>query len=939
MIRAATAVFYLWAVAATLPAQDVNPFLAGDPVVHYSFGQEMDRDFDSQPDDWTRRRGPEFPPYVRVGIDIQSGYVAPLAFSGYGTMLSDIANVSGLGGGGRIGQLANSSSQLSDKNVWQQSLRIDANGGFAAIYSRPIPIAADYAFSMQAFVRSEKLVHDAAVVSVSLLDEKRQRIQRFLSQPVSGSHAKWVRIQISSMRPRPDVAYLVIGCHLVHNQKKDITGSAWFDEITVRRVPQIVLTTNNRRRFIDPNLPLAIEARMRGIEDETEYELKFQVVDAHGNVADQWRHSLADASSPASTTGERKVRWNPESMEYGFYRVNCWLYRGRIPIALEKTSLVVLDQLIVPSDGGEFGWTVQRRVDRPLLDQLTGLAQQAGINHIKLPLWSITDTTDVKNNQLAVLLNHTFEQMNRSFIRPIGVLGEPPQPLRGKFSDDWAGVSELFELEPKTWFPVLEPVVARYASEIHTWQLGLDSDASFDDSEKLTQILSNSRTVLDRVRRDTQIGVPWAGHSSLNDKLPAGSFVSILSPPGETISQLVERLKTIDTVTRWVTLRGSSRRTFSADECAADLARRMIAAKIGGASAIFVTDVFDSHRGLADHDGTPSELFLPWRTMSLALRQTQYLGSLQLGQQSTNHIFVRDGRAMMVLWNPLPVTEELYFGPQAYVSDVWGRKQTLDVDRRSGRQRVRVGPMPVLVHNCMEEIIRWRMAVRFERGVLPSARGEQLDALLGKNTFQGIDGHVEVQYPREWDVTPRNGWKFNLAAGEDFRLPMIVTLPSEASLGRTDLWIHFTINADHRYRFRVRRPYQIGLGDVTIEVQERFLKDGSLEILQVIGNNTQPPEVLSFRCSLFVFGRQRQIVKVTKLATGQSKKIYTVKDAQSLMGRDVWLRAEQIDGLRVLNLRWRIGTRVPLDGPGPPLPAPIRPSKPRTDDKVAIRRN
>ncbi|MEO1998585.1 MAG: hypothetical protein ABGZ17_25350, partial [Planctomycetaceae bacterium] len=62
-----------------------------------------------------------------------------------------------------------------------------------------------------------------------------------------------------------------------------------------------------------------------------------------------------------------------------------------------------------------------------------------------------------------------------------------------------------------------------------------------------------------------------------------------------------------------------------------------------------------------------------------------------------------------------------------------------------------------------------------------------------------------------------------------------------------------------------------------------------------------------------------------------------VDEAKSLMGRDVWLRAEQIDGPRVLNLRWRVGTRVPLDGPGPPLPESIRPSKPGADDKVASR--
>jgi len=933
MIRAATAAFYLWAAAPWLLAQNIDPFLGADAVQQYSFGQEMDKDFDGHPDDWMRRRGPDFPPYVRVAIDIQNGYVDPQAFSGYGSMLSDIANLAGLSGGAPIGQLARSGGQLSDNNVWQQSLKIEANGGFAALYSKPIPIVPDHAFVLQAFVRSEKLVHDAAVLSVSFLNEKRQRIQRFLSRPVSGSHQNWLQVRITSMHPRSDAAFLVVGCHLVHNKQKDIAGTAWFDEIRISRLPQLTVTSNYRRRFVDASVPLTISTSVRGIDSQNDYELRLDIVDAHGHVCDERRYPLPGAAPDAKGPDERQVKWLPKSSDYGFYRVNCRLYRGDVQVAHEQTSLVVLDTMVPPRAGGEFGWTVNRRIDSQLLDQLASLTRQAGINWIKFPVWSTTDSTD---NLLTGQIQAMFEQLRAGAIQPVGVLDEPPQPLRAKFSDDWSGLSELFALEPATWFPVLEPVVARFSSEIHTWQLGGDHDTSFDDPGKMQQILADTRKVLDRIRRDSRVGVPWSGLGALDTQLSPTTFVSILSLPGEPIPDLVERLKAVDPLTRWATLRGGSRRLYSADECATDLARRMVAAKIGGASAIFVSDVFDPHRGLVDHDGTPSELFLPWRTLALALRNAEFIGSLQLGQQSENYIFGRDGKAVMLLWNPFTVTEELYFGPHARVTDVWGRPQPLGQDPRSGRQRVRVGPVPVLVHDCLEEIIRWRMAVRFERGVLPSARGEQLDALLGTNTFQGVDGHVEVEFPREWDVSPRNGWKINLAAGEAIRLPMVVTLPSEASLGRVNLWVHFTINADHRYRFRVRRPYQIGLGDVTIDVQERFLANGDMEILQVITNNIQPPEVLNFRCSLFVLGRQRQIVKVTKLAAGQSQKIFTVREAQALMGRDVWLRAEEIDGPRILNLRWRIGTRVPLDGPGPRLPQPVRPARPQPDDKVAI---
>jgi hypothetical protein len=141
--------------------------------------------------------------------------------------------------------------------------------------------------------------------------------------------------------------------------------------------------------------------------------------------------------------------------------------------------------------------------------------------------------------------------------------------------------------------------------------------------------------------------------------------------------------------------------------------------------------------------------------------------------------------------------------------------------------------------------------------------------------------------------------------GEDFQLPATITVPSNASLGDVPVSIDFQITADQPYSFRIHRSFRIGMGDVAMQVFDRKRKDGRLEIRQIITNNTTPPEILSFRTSLFVPGYRRQRRDVVKLGNGKDKKFYFLPDAEALRGKTLWIRAEQIDGNRVLNFRWK----------------------------------
>jgi hypothetical protein len=122
---------------------------------------------------------------------------------------------------------------------------------------------------------------------------------------------------------------------------------------------------------------------------------------------------------------------------------------------------------------------------------------------------------------------------------------------------------------------------------------------------------------------------------------------------------------------------------------------------------------------------------------------------------------------------------------------------------------------------------------------------------------------------------------------------------------------------------------------VSLQVIDRRLPDGRLEIEQIVRNATSPVEVLDFRCSLMVPGSRRQKVQITKLGLGEDHKLYYLPNADEFRGKDLRLKLEQEGGGRIMNHKWTIGTdwqdeadEYRTTSRGDKLPAP-----PRRDDQ------
>lgn len=843
------------------------------PIVTYSFETKQDRDFDDKPDDWSRRKGPGYPQYIDIAIDRNMG---------------------------RSGD---------------QSLHISVNGGHATIYSPPVKIDADHGYLFRGFIKTQRLKNDAALISVSFLDHKRQRVQEFLSRPVTGTHQDWAEVTIGPMTPTSNVRFIVIGCHVAHNKQKDISGDIWFDDLWVGSLPQLDLLNNFHRHFIEHETEIRVSSRISGLNPKKKYLLDLELVDSmNRRVANS---SLELMSSPEEVKKSADKRlldgnnhtevWRLKPMEYGFYEVGSNLLSNQKSVLSKKTTFAVID-LVVPKPVGEFGWTISEENSQLPLKELPDIAAQAGINWIKFPLWNVMSSKDgYRPNQVAEML----DEMSNKGITPIGLLNHPPKELRSQFAKDWQGVSGIFTMPASFWSPSLEEVFARFTSLVNYWQLGGDDDQSFIGMRNLNKTLKKVKSQLDLIGRDTHVGIHWDWKTPLPENGLVNSFMSIkdenrLSPSG--LARELQNAKLSSSISsRWVVLKPLPMDGYLPEERGVDLAKRMVTAKYLGADGIFASSIFDEQHGLLNKNGSPTLLFLPWRTVALALQGTKYMGTFNMPNKSTNHVFMRDEEAVVFVWNDEPTEEVIYLGEHVYATDVWGKRIKLERDSKTRRQILSVSSSPVIIRKCNKEIAYWRLAAQFEKGKSKSEYGGHNEAVIGKNTFsQSIRAKAILNVPKGWETEPQE-WVFNAGAGEDYRLETFMTLPTNASLGKKDVSIDYEIAAERLYSIRVHRPYHVGLGDIVINVVDKKIEGNMLEVEQIIINNTSPLETLQFRCSLFVPGMKRLRRIVTELKNGQDRKIYHLPNADTLKGKELWIRAEQTNGRRILNYRWIVG--------------------------------
>jgi alpha-galactosidase-like protein len=837
-------------------------------VFHCDFGPQWDPNFDHWPDRWTRQHSPAFPHYLPVKI---SDDPAPLG---------------------------------------SRPLRIDLDGGAAAVFSPPMKVSSIFSYVAEVCVKTDGLVHDEAYFSLTFYDAKHKPLETITSERLHRT-TDWVKVRIEPIAPaREGTEYAVIGLHLEPSQRADVHGSASFADVWVGRLPRMTLKTDRRDNvYVDPARP-TITCTASGFAEENS-RVSFELLDLSGRViVRQQQQLVGTAQSGAGLSDNEEVEatraagivgtatWTPPIPDLGFYRVRVAM-PGRVGVVHQRElSLALVRPQPSPNDG-EFGWTLPDGENPLTLAELIDLLNHAGINWVKFPVW--TSSQDSSRSDRLVWF---AERLHLQHIEMVGLLHQPPADVRRRFGDtDHPLAAQIFSTEPELWYPSLEPALTSLSLKVRWWQLGLDKDTSFVGYPNAAEKIAQLRKYIARFGQQVYLGIGWSWLNELPPQPQAWDFVSLSADPPLTWEEQTAYLATSAAVKtrRWVVVEPLAKNDYGAEDRAGDLARRMLAAKMQGAEGIFVPEVFSTQRGLMNDDGTVGDLLLPWRTTALALAGAKYIGRINLPNNSVNHIFDRDGQIVMVLWNDRKIQERVYLGDDVRQTDLWGRAIKVATDQ--SEQVLEVGPLPVFVTGLNRPVLRWRMSVQLAETRWPSVFGvPHNNELHVKNLFgQGISGKIRLMTPEGWRTSPRD-INFKLASGETLNQPFEVTLPLDAVTGRQDIRIEFDIMADRRYQFSVHRHIDVGVDDVFVQANSRLNEQGELEIEQRLTNDTD--KVVSFKCFLYVPDRLPVVTQVVEQGRGTDTKIYRLPNGAELIGKNLLLRADEIAGQRIINYRF-----------------------------------
>jgi hypothetical protein len=869
-------------IVATQPAAPIEvDHAAADPLFACSFDESWDKDYEGWPDGWTRRRGPGFPRYVKV-------------------------------------QISREPTPADDS-----CLRVDLDGGGAVAYSPAIPVSNGFGYVAECQLSTEGLAHDRAFLSITLLDEKRRRVETYTSEKTHYTDG-WKLVRLGPVATDdPEACLAVLGLHIEPLDGSDLTGTARFDDVRLRRVPRMALSLESpgqpvARHFFASSDGISVRLDASGFRDAAS-SVAFRLIDVEGRTLADSRTLLTTDVTPDLLTGS--ARWLPPVPGPGFYRLCAEMTAAdQSPLGSVETAFAVIE----PHDRArlsEFGWTLPGGGRPFTFDELVPLMEQSGVGRVKYPLWldAEADPEDVEERI------RFGRQLSARGIELIGLLADPPFDVPGQIDPKQPPTAaEVFTAPAEVWQPSLEAVIGRLSSEVRRWQLGVDGDTSFVGYPGLSQKIAQVRSQLDAAGASLELGFGWDWAEGLPPaSAPADApweFVSLCgNPPSDTLAETqscpAERWVTLDTLDR----------SHPAGMRAADLVRRIVEAKLGGVEGIFMPRVFDPERGLFDADGVPSDLVPCWRTSAVLLGGTEPMGSIAMPGGSSNRFFREGDRVVMVAWNDRPCEERLYLGRDVRQFDPWGRP--LPVSAEADRQRFTLGPLPTFLVGIDGRAVQWRQGFRLATSRLPSLFGQRhsTEMQITNPLDRPARGTLALHAPKGWRVEPSQV-RFVLAVGETMNEPLGITLPFDATAGRHEIRAEFRVEEEDSRGgsgqegeleedssgknppqppstlcFSAYRSMEVGLEDVAVEVTTRLADSGALEVRQRLINRGQEP--VSFRFTLFAPERRAMRSEILDQPPGSVLKTYRLPDGANLVGKPLWLRGEDPDRGHTLNYR------------------------------------
>ncbi|MDR0703377.1 MAG: hypothetical protein LBF88_00140 [Planctomycetaceae bacterium] len=808
----------------------------------------------------------------------------------------------------------------NNNNFGNYSLRMNVEGGGAAVFSPKIPIRPGMSYIVSTYVDAVNFVHDDIFILLAFYGEKTtEPLQTIASEKIRNTNG-WRRLEIGPIIAEASgIQSVAVGLLVIPSGRQDYGARVDFTNVEIRESPSVSLSMPNENHLFFHPRNIDVGCRIQGI-DSTQHAVSFVLEDPFGRVIAKRDIELMVGSKPASqfvvaendkfSVFQGTAIWRGlPILSPGFYRVRIstpetFIKNLKLPDGVffedplgdaESLTFVVMSSGSFIPDG-DFGWNLDGWTLEEINRRLP-LLTQSGISKLKIPAWF-----SGKNEKQYQMLNELCDVLLRRRVQVVGLLHPVPDEIRTKIRFGPVNAASVFSLAPTLWSDSLQPTLNNLALLVKDWQWTSDDDLSITEIPGFAQHFEELRQSFDRNDLGFGIGFAWSWEQPLPERFSTPNTTTALRSVNEFVSLTSSESLSSDDfrqylqetsksrIRRFVSLKPLAEQDYVLTDRINDLVRRMVLGKIG-AEALFLSRPLDNQAGVLRSNVTPGELFLPWRITAAQISGRQFLGSVALPNQSRNYNFdLGNGKAVMIVWNDKasaekPIYETLYLGTEPEILDVWGKR--FPPEQQGREQMIPVTPTPIFVTDIHSGIVRLRLGIQLGVKEIPSMINQKnpIPFSIKNNTEFPVAVQISPVSPRpgHWIIDPP-AQTLALDVGASGNGTFNLSLTARANTGRRPIRFNLKTQGPDPQEFSVYDEIQIGSREVYMEFSSQLNRNGDIEVTQTFVNETE--NVYTYSCQLIVPDRPMRETTV-RSSMGRMEHVYLVRRGRELIANGV----------------------------------------------------
>jgi len=877
---------------------DANPShrLLTDRIQHriiksFDFDERRLGNFEKTPMNWRRIAAPGFPRFLEAAFDESIGHDAPPSF------------------------------------------HLPLQSGSIGLHylAKDIPVHPDSDYRVTAWILPKNLSRAGASIKAYFLDDALQKIPGSERQgaPIHGDgkqgrwapvafdlpggfeSARWIGLSCLVEQPSPAPADRAQPFEPIH--RHEMHGAAWFDDITVLRLPRVSLTMDAPAGVFEHDRPVGCTVRIADL-DGRDMTIDFDVFDADGRNVESQR--LSDAALAA---GHASLRL--EDQPAGLYVAQLSTrVAGQLVSTYKRTflrlnpdpmgNLPAGDPLASERSGG-------LRPGAPAGSRGFGIVANASLlthRHIgehflrilepqivKIPLWrsGLTDEGIVRGDRN---VDGLVETLHRRGVEVVGLLEAPPPSLAMQYEPHRRSLLTVLSSDANRWRPYLALILTRHGHRISAWQLGPDAGDLSNDPKRLPQALTHVRAEMQPLIGRPELVIPRSIHRALPAENLDADVLSLSIPSHQASGRLEEQtagFRGRGFKRFWATVQPLEADRFEHRPRSVEFVRRLVEARCSGVDTVFVPQPWHVEKTPNGPVVTPAEEIIFLRTLAGTLNGLTPTRQVWAGPGVRAWLFENQRRTtgVLVAWtdagatgNTQPLRVDV--GDEARQIDMWGNVTRPKTE--TDGSAFAAGPMPTVIAPVAPWRIKMLSDFAVDEPLFQPTVHEHPRVLTFTNTLEEkLNGELELTASAGWRISPRR-LPIDLAPGETARLDFTMRLPSNQAAGDYVLRGRLTGNGDDLPDIVLRAPLKVGAPGLEVSVLA-YRDGGELRVMQRITNRTG--RTLDLRAFLISPNRGRETRTIRNLAAGQTAiREYGLDNPSALAGKHIRCAVEQIGG-------------------------------------------